>query len=327
MSDKELVLSICIPTYNRANYLTECLDSVLNSVKGFEDEIEIIISDNASTDNTTVVVNEYLKKYNFIVYNRNESNVIDENFFIAINSASGKYIWLFADDDLMEPNAVKIVISKIKEDYNIIVCNYTKWDKSFTQLLAPKEYLFNKDFQINNHDELLKKFSIRIQLISSLIIKRRFVLSINKNEYKNLHEFGISYIYVIYSSLINNVNGIFLKDTLIKYRGYNSDIIGKERWYKYFVTGSNLLFDLLKHKGYKAYSIWQAKETVLRKYVFHDLSNRKRNEEDLGGLLEYLIQFYIYNLSFWILIVPLLIFPKGLVILCRKVVLKIKFLL
>ncbi len=324
MKVKNPILSICIPTYNRANLLAESLDSILESVKGFENEVEIIISDNASTDNTLDVVREFQKMTPSILYSRNNENVIDENFFIAITMAHGDYVWLFADDDLMEKNAVKVVVTKIKEGYNLIISNYSKWDKDFTQLLAPKEYLFNKNIFIKNHNVLLKKFSIRIQFISSVIIKRSLILSVNNHEYEALHEFGISYIYTIYSSIVNGLRGIFIKDTLVKYRGYNSDIIGKEKWYKYFVTGSNLLFRLLEQKGYKSHSICVAKNIVLKKYVFHDISNRKRNDEDIGGLFKCLLPFYKYSIFFWVAIVPLLILPSKLIIITRNILLKSK---
>ena len=57
------LLSICVPTYNREIYLQECLDSIISQDSFDEDTIEIIISDNASTDGTQSLIKKYQEKY------------------------------------------------------------------------------------------------------------------------------------------------------------------------------------------------------------------------------------------------------------------------
>ena len=67
------ILSICIPIYNRASWLSECLDLLLSEIghRG----IPIYISDNSSTDNTMEVVSKFKKKYPFVYYEKNEANL------------------------------------------------------------------------------------------------------------------------------------------------------------------------------------------------------------------------------------------------------------
>lgn len=86
------ILSICIPTYNRFYQLKECLVSILFSTKGHETDIEIIVSDDASTDNTKETVSELQNKYPFVKYHRNVANTRDRNFYILANLEAGKYI-------------------------------------------------------------------------------------------------------------------------------------------------------------------------------------------------------------------------------------------
>ena len=57
MSDVKPLLSICIPTYNRSGYLEQCLESIVHQERF--DEIEVIISDNCSTDDTEAVCKKY----------------------------------------------------------------------------------------------------------------------------------------------------------------------------------------------------------------------------------------------------------------------------
>ncbi len=96
-------LSICIPTYNRATLLAEALDALLAEVSG-NDQVEILISDNASTDATPTLARDYQARYPQIRYHRNVENVgFDGNVVVCIEQARGEYVAFFSDDDLPSP--------------------------------------------------------------------------------------------------------------------------------------------------------------------------------------------------------------------------------
>ncbi|EDQ3425490.1 glycosyltransferase family 2 protein, partial [Salmonella enterica subsp. enterica serovar 4,[5],12:i:-] len=70
-----MLISFCIPTYNRKEYLEELLNSINNQEK-FNLDIEICISDNASTDGTEEMIDVWRNNYNFpIIYRRNSVNL------------------------------------------------------------------------------------------------------------------------------------------------------------------------------------------------------------------------------------------------------------
>ena len=94
MEENRPVLSICIPTYNRAAVLEKTLDTI---VQQLDDEIEIVISDNCSTDNTEEVGRKYANKYKNIKYFRNEVNVRDANFSLSLDRGTGLYLKLMKD--------------------------------------------------------------------------------------------------------------------------------------------------------------------------------------------------------------------------------------
>ncbi|RYZ98014.1 MAG: glycosyltransferase, partial [Sphingobacteriaceae bacterium] len=73
-----IYLSICIPTYNRSNNLRETIESIITQPEfNGTDEVEIVIADNCSTDDTETVANEYTAKYpSKIKYNRNSENIL-----------------------------------------------------------------------------------------------------------------------------------------------------------------------------------------------------------------------------------------------------------
>lgn len=106
-------LSICIPTFNRASHLRNCLNSIIVSGLAERNDVEICISDNGSTDSTRQVVEEARQKIP-VHYSRNEQNLgIPRNFLKAVEMARGDFAWLLGDDDLLVPSALDAMIELI----------------------------------------------------------------------------------------------------------------------------------------------------------------------------------------------------------------------
>ena len=98
------ILSICIPTYNRADLLKGLLNNIVAQSGDFDfvNKVEIVISDNNSSDQTSSLVAEYQGVYPNIIYSRNEKNLLfDRNVYNVIKMSTGKYCWLLGDDDLI----------------------------------------------------------------------------------------------------------------------------------------------------------------------------------------------------------------------------------
>lgn len=91
------LISFCIPTYNRSEYLKATLLSYVNC-SCFDKRIEIVISDNHSIDDTQRISEEFSRKYFNIKYFRNEENINDANFPLALNRATGEYVKLMNDN-------------------------------------------------------------------------------------------------------------------------------------------------------------------------------------------------------------------------------------
>ena len=94
------LLSLCIPTYNRASLLEPMLQSLCRQCAAFGEQVEIVVSDNASTDATPAVV-ATASAIHPIRYFRNDENVGSRNFLLAVERASGEYGWVLGDDDLV----------------------------------------------------------------------------------------------------------------------------------------------------------------------------------------------------------------------------------
>jgi glycosyltransferase involved in cell wall biosynthesis len=317
-------LSICIPTYNRSNYLKEALESVLLSSKGFEDKLEIIVSDNASTDNTTEVVKQYQQKYELIRYSRNEVNVVDKNFFIAAGLSRGEYIWVFADDDKMNKDAIKTIFDKITKGYNLVICNYSLWDKEFASLVKALWYEVNCDIEFNDPNMLMEYFGFKLQYLSSIVVKREVFFTAGENEASLFHAYGCSFSYALYCGMIERTRAILVANPIVMYRGFNSDLVSIEKWYNCFCTGSALLFDVLRKKGFSLSAIRCSEKGILFDFIARDISHRRRSHMTTRGIWRVTYASYKHSVYFWAIIPLLMVTPLYLINLLKSIKMKMK---
>lgn len=112
-----MFLSVCIPTYNRSQYLRESLKLLLPQILQIEEDVEVLVSDNCSTDLTQQVVEEIRKEYNTdIKYSRNESNIGgNNNITKVVGQSLGRYVLIMGDDDIISPDLIKTLIRILKK--------------------------------------------------------------------------------------------------------------------------------------------------------------------------------------------------------------------
>lgn len=117
--DNQPLVSIITPTYNRANYLKEALLSAINQTYK---NIEIIVSDNASTDNTQELVASFKDKDPRIHYYRLTENIgMFANQMHAFKMASGKYVASLHDDDIWQENFLEKLVPPLEANPDLIL--------------------------------------------------------------------------------------------------------------------------------------------------------------------------------------------------------------
>lgn len=114
----EVLLSICIPTYNRAKALDETLKSITKQlVFTNTNKIEIVISDNCSTDETSEIVDKYKSIFpHKIIYSRNDEDIVDKNFEKVLSLANGCFLKLNNDTLVHSINSLNLILELIEKN-------------------------------------------------------------------------------------------------------------------------------------------------------------------------------------------------------------------
>ena len=121
MQNKPLVISICIPTYNRAKCLQILLNDIYNEFSNFPFSYELIISNNASSDDTDAVVESWSKKLPIFYIKQAENIGGARNIEDAFAHASGLFSMYLADDDFLDCNGLTDAIFMLNfQDYQFL---------------------------------------------------------------------------------------------------------------------------------------------------------------------------------------------------------------
>ena len=110
------VLSICIPTYNRCDYLHNLLESLSEIMSLYVKYIEICISDNCSIYKTLEVIEQWNLKYSISYVIQNYNKGASENIKEVVKLAKGKYTLLLGDDDGIEMDQFVFLINQLKSE-------------------------------------------------------------------------------------------------------------------------------------------------------------------------------------------------------------------
>ena len=118
------LISVIVPVYNVEKYLNRCIDSILNQT--FK-QIEIILVNDGSTDNSPTICDEYCERYENIIVIHKENNRVAAARNDGIKIATGKYISLVDSDDWIEPNMLEEMYNKAEEfQTDITMCDFKK---------------------------------------------------------------------------------------------------------------------------------------------------------------------------------------------------------
>lgn len=301
------LLTFAIPTYNRAGCLRDLLSVLVDQLRD-EPRVELIISDNASPDETPLVVQEFAARGLSVRYIRNAQNVgPDANFLQCFEQARGKYVWIFSDDDLIVPGGLgKIVTYCAAAEYDLIWVSAYSFAKFHPP--APAE-IRNDAIEIADSRNYAKRLHVFFTFITGNIINKDTVLAADPKTFSTLIGTGLVQLGWTYTALNHFVRGLYVREKLIGMRENN--------------TGGYKLFDVFGHTLAATTKTW-LKSKNLNRIVMNGTVQRfwplmlfeyKKNASafaDKAKPQTILTPLFRDNIRYWIFAYPVIVLPSFL---------------
>lgn len=315
----EIFLTIGIPTFNGSKYLQFAIESIIKEIPLNEEKnYEILISDNASTDNTKQIVLEFQKKYpNQITYILNDNNLgFDRNVDNLIRKSKGKFVKLLGDDDELMPGSIKYLTEILLLKPSLIaIVHSVKFVNIKTNKVIETHHNILKTKIYKNGDEFFQKSKWATAAFASLVICREKWVSLNLEKY-----FGLKWIHI--GGLIE----------MLKCPGYSMGIsdqlvivrLENDRWSENngtiadIMIGHSKVLQNLIHLGYKKktyhiflmdrYEHYSNEILLLKSDLFF---------ENIKKSISMIKNYWMFP-TFWIIVLPTFVLGKKFIFFGRK---------
>ena len=278
------LLSICIPTFNRADILNKSLETLFNNPDFNLNEIEVIVSDNCSTDNTR----EILLNFPFVKYHRNDVNESFYNLTTVLSYASGNYLKLFNDTFCFKPGALKQLISRIK----------LHKDECKNLFFYPN-FIHNQNTvkEINSIDAFFSECSYNTTWTASIgFWKKDFDAVVDKNRHAAQHFPQLEWMYRIVS------NG---RPTIVYFENLFEIVVpNKKGGYNVFKTFVQDYLDIIQNEKLYFFTYEIEKYRLCKYFVYSWLitlfvNNKENYSFDTKGVFKILFKKYWYEPYFY----------------------------
>jgi len=171
--DKWSLLSVCIPTYNRDYLIQECL--VKLCPVAYENNVQVHISDNASSDDTENIIKKFMRQYENVFYYKHDENMgADRNIEFVLKQPKTKYRWLLGDGYFISDDNIKKILRDLNRDeFDFYVVNAT------IRTLSLDERIYT------DKDKLLSELGWHMTLLGCTIYNASFLHLVNYKKYYN----------------------------------------------------------------------------------------------------------------------------------------------
>jgi glycosyltransferase involved in cell wall biosynthesis len=171
-SAKRPLLLIIVPTYNRANCLRLLLATLAKEIDGFGDRVSVLVSDNASSDETPEVARAFQALVPSAHVIRHEHNLgPDENFCRCVELADADYFWIIGDDDLPRAGAMRQILQLLGQQAPDLLYMQSDWRETVVDN-DPKAPLESMRVHLLDRLEFARRVNVWTTFISGLIVRR-----------------------------------------------------------------------------------------------------------------------------------------------------------
>jgi abequosyltransferase len=320
-SKVEMKLSICIPTFNRAPLLRQCLASILASIaeSGESQAVEVVVSDNASSDETPSVVQEFTRSAPFLKYVRQPENIGGHlNFRAAPAEATGEFAWIIGDDDQINRTGVRRILAALRDGADAVLLNVAVYDNEMQKLIKPRFLHVMKDRTFSSPDAVLALVGMHCGYISGVVLNRRSFLGTPLDEYLEFNRDGSCFMYSAYQVLSRCRNIRLLAEPIVLNRGdvlaglreSRAELIERDRaWNRVFAVGFPRALAALGRNGYSRAAIRKAYDHCIRDFVLPRLMLLKNERRPVMDLLFACVRYMPSAWRLWLIAIPASLMP------------------
>jgi glycosyltransferase involved in cell wall biosynthesis len=307
---KRPLLTIAVPTYNRATYLEICLLQIYKQYKEFAQDLELIVSDNNSSDNTTSIVQRFIGQGLPLVYLKNHENVgADRNFVNCFKRARGKYVLIFGDDDVLLDGSLGKILSILRGGkYGNIYINSYGFKNDYIQERPPAQSSKETVFY-NDATEYIQRLNFWVTFSSGNIVNKSLIEGdIDPCEFLGTNMVQLNWIL---SSIFTARTNVYIDEYLVAYKVANT---GGYQLCQVFGVNINKVFDYFVKRGISPQYFKIINNKLLQSFfpnLILSLKERKKNGFEFIGEDYYKTLSHVFRkyAAFWLVVVPVIKLP------------------
>jgi abequosyltransferase len=306
-------LSIAVPTYRRAYWLGRCLAEVLAQVAPLPpNTVEVLVSDNASPDETPAVLAGLKALHPALRVHRNPTNIGPEaNFRLLRDLARGDYLWVLGDDDLLLPGAVARVLDLIGQGYDYMILDCMCFDEEMRVCRNKSLLRLPRDLPFTRADTILNAVHLGLGFISINVGRRELFGNVSEAEHRHFARWGMSFFLEASAAASRARTGIAVATPLLKARRADPAEYGVYNYFSVVLEGPHEACEILRERfGYRRRYLRRFKGAILRRLAWRRLAyERLTGELDVARARRTLRAHYGSYPLFWLTCAPLLYLP------------------
>jgi hypothetical protein len=207
------LLTVVIPTYNRAKWLEKALVSILQTPPAVLENTKIVVCDNASSDETPVVVERLRNSFPRFDYVARRENIgATANVIAAYSYGTAEYNYVLGDDDVILPTTLGVIQSELAERPDLVLLNRKEYDETFTAVRNHNALGVSENRLYCDRNLLLRDFGITIGMISGIVIRQKFLIGADPTK---CEASCYAHLYHIYTSLPSPMRVKVLTEQLV----------------------------------------------------------------------------------------------------------------
>lgn len=303
------LLTIAIPTFNREKFLRINLNKLADQIKDVPaDTVEVLVSDNCSSDNTGLVVKEISCEDMPIVYIKNKENFgWARNFSQAFDLSKGKYILMMGDDDLLVSGALKVLYERINtQEYGVICIRPYGYNFDYKKEMPKKSF---KETIYDDSNRFLLTISQWFTLTSAVVLNKDYLTNVDSKQFINT---DLATFHLMLRAALSAEKNIFINSYMVASKRQNSFS------YEYCEVFVNQFWRILEsHKIYGIQSKTLKKlerKRLFSYYPFYIFDLQFTGRENINKVKTLLENRFKSNWLYLFWIAPTLYLPRPLAI-------------